>query len=161
VHGHRALEKPIILTGLRAESGLNRKVAAVLSGGAPSGFDGDPVVGMKRLQPTVVLKRLRFTQAGELEPTSIEVVDLAVGTRRTDDLRNGVGKHTQHALVVHSVASRLLEHQRRLLAVESIEGVIERGEPEKEVTGSPVLATKTVAHGQMNPRLDFPKADKL
>jgi repressor of nif and glnA expression len=63
--------------------------------------------------------------------------------------------------VVHSVASRLLEHQRRLLAVESIEGVIERGEPEKEVTGSPVLATKTVAHGQMNPRLDFPKADKL
>jgi hypothetical protein len=30
-----------------------------------------------------------------------------------------------------------------LLAVVSIEGVIERGEPEKYVTGSPLLAIKT------------------
>jgi hypothetical protein len=48
-----------------------------------------------------------------------------------------------------------------LLAIVSIEGVIERGEPEKYVTGSPLLAIKTVAHRQWTPASDFPKAGKL
>ena len=142
VHGHGALEKPIVLSGLRANSSLNRKVSAALSGGLPSGFDGGPVVGMERLKPAVVLKRLRFTQTGELEPTAIKVIDLAVGTSGADDLRHGVGKHAEHALVVHCGAPGPLGHQRRLLAIVSTEGVIERGELENKVTGSPRRGNK-------------------